>query len=107
VPFTDGSIATIPIFDVKAILVAFLNDHLQMRTENFAPNYDIFTGKAKLPTSTLDKIHTGLLWESARQRYCGSDPNVFPLHWCAFMTKQILIYLVHLCVHPSFEHQHT
>ncbi len=53
-PLTDGSVATVPIFDVKGLLIAFLNDPLRMRLENFASNYDIFTGKAKLPTSTLD-----------------------------------------------------
>jgi hypothetical protein len=63
VPLTDGSVATVPIFDVKALLIAFLNDSLRMRQEKFASNYDIFTGKAKLPTSTLDEIHTGSLWE--------------------------------------------
>jgi hypothetical protein len=46
---------------------------------NFAPKYDIFTGKTKLPTSTLDEIHTGSLWEPARQRYCSDDPDAFPL----------------------------
>ncbi len=61
VPLTDGSVATVPVFDVKAILIAFLNDPLRMHQENFSSNYDIFTGKAKLPTSTLDKIHTGSL----------------------------------------------
>jgi hypothetical protein len=66
VPLTDGSVATVPIFDVKALVIAFLNDPLRMRQENFASNYDIFTGKAKLPTSTLDGIHTGSLWEQAR-----------------------------------------
>ncbi len=56
VPLTDGSVTTrLPIFDVKALLIAFLNDPLRMRQENFASNYDIFTGKAKLPTSTLMK----------------------------------------------------
>jgi hypothetical protein len=53
VPLTDGSVATVPIFDVNALLSAFLNDPLRMFQENFASNYDIFTGKAKLPTSTL------------------------------------------------------
>ena len=47
VPLTDGSIATVPIFGVKALLIAFLNDALRMHQENFASNYDIFTGKAK------------------------------------------------------------
>jgi hypothetical protein len=58
VPLIDGSVSTVPIIDVKALLIAFLNDPLRMHQENFASNYDIFTGKVKLPTSTLDEIHT-------------------------------------------------
>ena len=87
VPLTDGSVATVPIFDVKALLIAFLYDPLRMRQENFASNYDIFTGKAKLPTSTLDEIHTGSLWEQARQKYCGDDPDAFPLALVCFYDK--------------------
>ena len=68
VPLTDGSVATVPIFDVEALLIAFFNDPLRMHQENFASNYDIFTGKVKLPTSTLDEIHTGSLWEQAKQK---------------------------------------
>jgi hypothetical protein len=75
----DGSVATVPIFDAKAILVAFLNDPLQMCEENIVSNYDIFTGKAKERKQTLGEIHTGSLWEPARQRYCGDNPNAFPL----------------------------
>ncbi len=58
VPLSDGSFATVPIFDVKAQLIAFLNDPLQMRKENFASNYDIFTGKMKQASSTLDEKNT-------------------------------------------------
>jgi hypothetical protein len=61
VPLTDGSVATVPIFDVIALLIAFLNDALRMRQEIFASNYDIFTGKAKSQISTVDEIHTGSL----------------------------------------------
>jgi hypothetical protein len=87
VPLTDGSVATVPVFDVKALLITFLNDSLRMRQENFASNYDIFKGKAKLPTSTLDEIHTGSLWEQARQKYCGNDPDAFPLALVCFYYK--------------------
>jgi hypothetical protein len=87
VPLTDGSVATVPIFDVKALLIGFLNDPLRMRMENFASNYDIFTGKAKSPSSTLDEIHTGSLWEQARQKYCGDDPDAFPLALVCFYDK--------------------
>ena len=31
VPLTDGSVATVPIFVVKGLLIAFLNDPLRMR----------------------------------------------------------------------------
>jgi hypothetical protein len=86
-PLTDGSVVTVPIFDVKCHLIAFLNDPLRMRQENFASNYDISTGKAKSPTSTLDEIHTGSLWVQARQKYCGDDPDAFPLALVCFYDK--------------------
>jgi hypothetical protein len=107
VPLIDGSVATVPIFDVKALLIAFLNDPLRMCQENVASNYDIFTGKGKLPTSTLDEIHTGSLWEQARQKYCGDDPDAFLLVLVCFMTKQILMFLIHFHVHHSFVHHHS
>jgi hypothetical protein len=87
VPLTDGSVATVPFFDVKALLIAFLNDPLRMHQENFASNYDIFTGKAKLPISTLNKIHTGSLWEQARQKYCCDYPDAFPQAPVCFYDK--------------------
>jgi hypothetical protein len=67
VPLTDGSVATVPIFDVKAPLIAFLNDPLRVCQENLASNYDFFTGKAKEPTSTLDEI----LWKTGHKKHRG------------------------------------
>jgi hypothetical protein len=88
VPLSDGSVAVVPISDVKALLIAFLNDPLRMCQENFASNYDNFIGKAKLQTSTLDEIHTRSLWEQqARQKYCGDDPDTFPLALVCFYDK--------------------
>ncbi len=87
VPLTDGFVATVPIFDVKALLIAFLNNPLRMRQENFASNYDIFIGKVKSPTSTLDEIHTGSLWEQAGQKHCVDDPYAFPLALVCFYDK--------------------
>ena len=49
------------VFDVKALLIAFLNNLYKMREENFASNYDIFTGKTKNPQSRIDEINTGSL----------------------------------------------
>jgi len=71
VPLSGGTAATMTVFDVKALLIAFLNDPYKMREENFASNYDIFTGKTFNPQSRIDEIRTGSLWEPARQKYCG------------------------------------
>ena len=87
VPLSDGSVATVPIFDVKVQLIAFLSDPLQMCEEFFASNYDIFTEKKKQASSTLDKIHTGSLWETARLKYCGDDPDAFLLALICFYDK--------------------
>jgi hypothetical protein len=87
VPLSDGTFATMTVFDVKAYLIAFLNDPFKMREENFASNYNIFTGKAKIPRSSIDEIHTGSLWEPARQKYCGDEPNAFPMAMVCFYDK--------------------
>jgi hypothetical protein len=107
VPLTDGSVATVPIFDVKALLIAFLNDPSRMGQETFAPNYDIFTGKAKLPKSTLDEIHTGSLWEQARQKYCGDDPFAFPLALVCFYDKTNTDVFGLLSCAPLVVHHHS
>jgi hypothetical protein len=58
-----------------------------MREIFFASNYDIFTGKKKQTSSTLDEIHTGSLWETARLKYCGDDLDAFPLALICFYDK--------------------
>ncbi len=48
VALSDGSVATVPIFDVKETILPFLNNPGQMRVENIAANYDPFTGKSTI-----------------------------------------------------------
>jgi hypothetical protein len=43
--------------------------------------------KKKQACSTLDEIHTGSLWETARLKYCGDDPDAFPLALICFYDK--------------------
>jgi len=71
VPLSGGTVANMTVFDVKALLIAFLNNPYKMREKNFASNYYIFTRKTKNFHSRVDKCHTGSLWEPARQKYCG------------------------------------
>ena len=68
VPLSNESVATMTLFNVKSLLIAFLNNPLKTRKENCASNYNIFTGKSKMPTSSIDEIHTGSLWEPARRK---------------------------------------
>ncbi len=106
-PLSDRSVATVPIFDVKAQIIAFLNDPLRMHEENFASNYDIFTGKKRQTSSTLYEIHTGSLWEMARVKYCGDDPDAFPLALICFADTDVfgsLSCALFICT-PSFLNQ--
>ncbi len=61
VPFADGSVVTVPIFNIKSLLLSFLNDPLRIRKENFAPDYDIMTGRAISSITHIDKVHSGSL----------------------------------------------
>ena len=83
----DGSTATVPVFDVKATLLNLFNNEEMMIPENFATNYDIFTGKPKTPSTKLDEIHTGNAWEPAREFYCGDDPDAFAMGLVLFYDK--------------------
>ncbi len=53
-----------------------------MRKENFAPDYDIFTGQAMSPITHIDKVHS-----SVCHQYYGDDPNAFPLALIGFYNK--------------------
>ena len=87
VTLSDGSIATVPVFNVKAVLLSILHDPNKMQHDNFASGYDLFSGKSTRPVTHYDEIHTGDLWSSARDHYCGDDPNAFPLGLVCFYDK--------------------
>ncbi len=92
IELSDGTVATAPVFDVKAKLISFLNDPHKMRQENIVSNYDIFSGKPILLTNVIDKIHTaGSLWADVCHKYCGDDPLAFPLGLVCLYIKRIMI----------------
>ena len=59
----------------------------RMRVENFAATYDPFTGKSTITNPPLDEIHTGSIWGAACRKYCGNNPNAFPLALVCFYDK--------------------
>ena len=46
-----------------------------MQQENFAPDYDVFTGKPTTPITHFGEVHSGEMFEPARAKYCGDDPT--------------------------------
>jgi hypothetical protein len=58
-----------------------------MRRENFAANYDPFTGKSTITNPPLDEIHTETIWDATCRKYCGNIPNSFPLAMMHFYDK--------------------
>jgi hypothetical protein len=87
VTLSDSSVVSVPVFDVKAIILSILQDPKRMRQENLAQGYDVFTGCATEPITSLDEIHTGALWSVARDKYCKGVPNAFPLPLICFYDK--------------------
>ena len=45
VSLSDGSTATVSVFDIEHMLISILSDNSLMRDENISEGYDVFTGK--------------------------------------------------------------
>jgi hypothetical protein len=85
----DGTKVTVLVFDVRAMILDILTNPDLMRKENFAKDYDIFTGDVdeNHPSSqNYGEIHTGDEWIPARDRYCQS-PNDMPIGIVIFGDK--------------------
>ena len=86
VPTLDGY-ASVPVFDVKSQLLSLLHDPSIMKEENFAKGYDIFTGMPTEESTQYGEVHTGWAFEKARAKFCGDDPDAFPLALTTFYDK--------------------
>ena len=79
---------SVPVFDIKAVILSMLHDTRRMQSSNFASAYDIFTGICtKDENNYLDEIHTGALWSIACDHYCHDNENAFPLALLCFYDK--------------------
>jgi hypothetical protein len=81
---SDGPITTVPVFNVKAILLSILHDPIKMQDHNIVNRYDLFTGESTISVMHYNEIHTGDLWSSACEHYPGDDSGVFPLALVCF-----------------------
>jgi hypothetical protein len=87
VQLSDQSIVSVPVFNVKSIILSMLQDPYRMKKENFAIGYDIFSGKSTQQITHLDEIHTGALWPVARNHCCNEETDEFPLALLCFYDK--------------------
>jgi hypothetical protein len=73
----DGKTVTVPVFDMKEMLVSILTDKILMSNTNFAEGYNVLTGDVDNNNPCNQKygeVHTGDAWLPARDRYC-ANPN--------------------------------
>ncbi len=73
----DGTIVTVPVFDMKELFTSLLTDQTIMVDTNFADGYDVLTGDVDVNYPSNDKygeVHTGDAWIPASYRYC-SNPQ--------------------------------
>ncbi len=65
----DGTIVTVPVFDMKEMLASLLTDQTIMVDTNFADGYDVLTRDVDVNNPTNDtygEVHTGDAWIPAR-----------------------------------------
>lgn len=86
----NKSLATVPVFDMKAMILSLVHDDTIMKDDNFAKGYNIFTGDeqddAEL-NNCYGEIHTGKAWKDAKAAYCGVQGKYMPCAVIVFADK--------------------
>jgi hypothetical protein len=76
----NGKTVTVPVFDMKEMLISILTDKTLMSNTNFAEGYNVLTGDVDNNNpcnQKFGKIHTGDAWIPARDRFC-ANPHLLP-----------------------------
>ena len=85
VPVSSG-LASVGVFDLKSKILSILHNPDIMKPENIAEGYDIYTGRCD-ESDVYGEIHTGWLWEKAREHWCGDNNDIMPLGLVCFYDK--------------------
>ena len=85
----NNSLATVPVFDMKAMILSIVHDETLMRDEHIAEGYDIFTGDIcnQSGHTHYGEIHTGKAWNDAKEAYCGEEGKYMPFAIVIFADK--------------------
>ena len=82
---SDGSVVTVPIFDVKATLLSFLNDPNRMRRVKLVNQQKRIHRWMKFTQEPYGMLRA--------ENIVAMIPIPFHWRWCAFMTKHTQIYM--------------
>ena len=110
VRLTNNSLATVPVYDMKAMILSILHDEQLMREENFAPGLDIFTGYVNTDcedNNLYGEIHTGDGWARAVARFGGGEKNTCHSDLWSSGINHILINMAPCPSPPSHSHLHS
>ncbi len=69
----DGKTVTVPVFDMKEMLISILTDKTLMLNTNFVEGYNVLTGDVDNNNpcnQKYGKVPTGDAWLPARDRFC-------------------------------------
>jgi hypothetical protein len=93
----NGKTVTVPMFDMKEMLISILTDKTLMSNTNFVEGYNIFTGDVDNNNPCNQKygeVHTGDACLTARDRYC-ANPNrpTLPVVLLSLETNPIPTYM--------------
>ena len=72
----SGTLVTVPVFDIKEMIVSMLTDNTLMTESNFAEGYNVLTGDVDMMNPSNQKYgeeHTGEAWLPTRNKYCGGN----------------------------------
>ena len=90
VRLTNDAMVTMPVFDMKAMILSIIHDEQLMRDENFASGLDIFTGavdRVHEDNYNYGEFHTGDAWKCAVKRIVGTSKKYMPLGLVVFADK--------------------
>ncbi len=90
VRLTNNTLATVPVFDIKSMILLMVHDKSLMNKENFAVRLDDFTGNVHTTcnqNNLCGEIHTGDATEPAREKFCGRDGKYMPFGIIIFGNK--------------------
>jgi hypothetical protein len=85
----DQSLVTIPVFDIKHLIINMLTDPTLMHKDNLVRGHNIFTGEmdeASEHAHVYGEIPTGDAWKPARDRYC-KESGLMPIGSVVFGDK--------------------